>query len=163
MDALNRFETRTTFALVRVEFAALLCASAVALVLHVREVNWWVFTGLFAIVDLVGYIPGAIAFKRYGANTPRIYYVLYNTMHSLTPWVVLLGLWSIFVGPEWAFLAIPIHLCGDRSIFGNSMKSFAVTFEPSVHEGFARFDSTLDQGRTRNRTALVNLKMGRES
>ena len=162
MDALNRFETRTTFTLVRIEFALLLLASAVALILHLRQVNWWVFAGLFLIVDLVGYIPGAIAFRRYGASTPKLYYVLYNTMHSLSPWIVSLGLWSLFVGPQWAFLAIPIHLCGDRSIFGNSMKSFKISFEPSPHEGFARFSSALE-GSSRPSRALVGLEVERES
>jgi hypothetical protein len=145
MDATNRFETPTTFALARIEYAAVLGASVIALLTHYREINWYVFAALFAVIDLVGYIPGAIAYKKHGEKTPKIYYVLYNSMHSLTPWIVGIGSWCVLVGPQWAFLAIPLHLAGDRAIFGNSMKTFQVTFEPTPHEGFKRFDLALGQ------------------
>jgi hypothetical protein len=148
MDATNRFETRTTFVLARVEFAAVLVLSAVLTLVHYKEINWYVFGGLFAVIDVIGYIPGAIAFRARNGNIPRVYYVLYNLMHSITTWVVILGVWSLIDGPQWAFLATALHLSGDRSIFGNSMKSFHVSFEPAPHAAFERFEATLVGGRT---------------
>jgi hypothetical protein len=147
MDAMNRFETRATFALTRVEYAALLVVGVVLAIVHHAEVSWSVFVALFAVVDIIGYIPGAIAFRATGGRPPRIFYVLYNVMHSVTTWVAVLGAWSLLARPQWAFLAIPIHLAGDRSIFGNSLKSFRVAFEPAAHPAFRRFEDEL-AGRT---------------
>jgi hypothetical protein len=39
-------------------------------------------------------------------------------------WAVLAG------GPEWAMLAVPIHLSGDRGLFGNVYKPVSLPFEP---------------------------------
>ena len=36
-----------------------------------------------------------------------------------------IALWVLVFGWEWALLAIPIHLFGDRSLFGNTLKPFA--------------------------------------
>ena len=143
MDAANRFETRATFALVRMEYAAVLAVSVVLTVVHHAEVDWRVFAALFVVVDVVGYVPGAIAFRATRGQPPRIFYVLYNVMHSITTWVAILGTWSILAAPQWAFLAIAIHLAGDRSIFGNWLKSFHVSFEPAVHPAFRRFEDAL--------------------
>ena len=35
-------------------------------------------------------------------------------------------------------LALPIHLMGDRALFGNFMKSFALPFEPVRQSGYLR-------------------------
>ena len=43
------------------------------------------------------------------------------------------------IGPEWALLALPIHLMGDRSLFGNMLKPFGVSFEPKTHPVYAEF------------------------
>jgi hypothetical protein len=143
MDAANRFETPTTFALVRIEYAAVLAVSVVLTAVHHADVDWRVFAALFAVVDVIGYVPGAIAFRATGGRPPKVFYVLYNVMHSITTWVAVLGVWSLAAGPQWAFLAIAIHLAGDRSIFGNSLKSFRVSFEPAVHPAFRRFEDAL--------------------
>jgi hypothetical protein len=37
-------------------------------------------------------------------------------------------------------LAFPLHLAGDRSIFGNIYKPFGTAFEPVRHEAFRRFE-----------------------
>jgi hypothetical protein len=60
-------------------------------------------------------------------------------MHSALCALLVAGLWAWFVRPEWALLAMPIHLFGDRSLFGNFLKPFGVSFEPAAHVEFARF------------------------
>jgi hypothetical protein len=141
VDGHNRFETRTTFRLVRLESAAALAVSISLAGLHLGEIRWWVFVPLFVVIDLVGYLPGAVAHRRNGGRPiHRGYYVAYNLMHSLLTGAALVGLWALLVGPEWALLAVPIHLFGDRALFGNSLKPFGVPFEPSTHPAFAAFE-----------------------
>ena len=64
-------------------------------------------------------------------------------MHSLITQAAVVGLWMWVSGPEWALLAIPIHLCADRGVFGNFMKPFALPFEPVPDERFARLSQQL--------------------
>ncbi len=52
-------------------------------------------------------------------------------------------MWVLAFGWEWALLAIPIHLLGDRALFGNALKPFSVPFEPEAHPAFARLDREL--------------------
>ncbi|MFB8777880.1 hypothetical protein [Streptomyces broussonetiae] len=141
MDAKNRFETKTTFALTRLEWLAALVVSLVLAFQHHSEIRWWVFVLFFAVIDVIGYIPGAIAFRRSrDKRVPRGCYVAYNTMHSLVTAGVLAGAWALFVRPEWALLALPIHLMGDRALFGNSLKPFGVAFEPETDPAYREFE-----------------------
>ncbi|MFC7884521.1 hypothetical protein ACFUVV_21960 [Streptomyces sp. NPDC057376] len=141
MDAKNRFETKTTFALSRLEWLGFLTVSLVLAVQHHSEIRWGVFVLLFAVIDVIGYLPGAIAFRRSpDGRVPRGYYVAYNTMHSLVTAGLLAGAWALFVQPEWALLALPIHLMGDRALFGNSLKPFGVAFEPETVPAFRMFE-----------------------
>ncbi|MCX5039161.1 hypothetical protein ACFWFH_21050 [Streptomyces coelicoflavus] len=141
MDAKNRFETKVTFALSRLEWLGFLAVSLVLAVQHRTEIRWGVFVLLFAVIDAIGYVPGAIAFRRHPDRpVPRGYYVAYNTMHSLVTAGVLAGAWALFVRPEWALLALPIHLMGDRALFGNSLKPFGVAFEPETSPAFRLFE-----------------------
>lgn len=108
---------------------------------HIGEINWVVFVGLFLIIDLIGYIPGAIAFRRIpGGRIPRGYFIAYNTMHSLVTWSVILGGWLLLFGFQWALLAVPIHLLGDRALFGNTLKPLRVPFEPHLIPAFEQFE-----------------------
>ncbi|CRK58240.1 putative integral membrane protein [Alloactinosynnema sp. L-07] len=139
MDAANLFDSKTTYRLIRLEYLAALALSMYLFVDHIGEINWFVFAGLFLYIDLIGYIPGAIAFHRSTTKQiSKVYYVLYNTMHSLVTQAAVALVWSLAFGPEWALLALPIHLCGDRALFGNFLKPFSVTFEPVVHPAFAQ-------------------------
>lgn len=145
VDARNLFDTRTTSRLVRLEWSVALVVSGVAALTHLSEIRWWLFVSLFLVIDLIGYIPGAIAHRR--SPDGRIghgYYVAYNLMHSLVTWAVFAGLWSWLVGAEWALLALPIHLMGDRALFGNSLKPFGVPFEPATHPEFETFQRAYD-------------------
>lgn len=139
MDAQNWFETRATYTLTRLEYGFGLVVALVFFFWHITEVRWLPAVVLFAYIDLVGYIPGAIAHHRaHGQPISRAYYVAYNIMHSLITQSVVILAWILIYKPEWALLVIPIHLFGDRSLFGNFLKPFAVSFEPLRHPAFAR-------------------------
>jgi hypothetical protein len=139
MDAVNHFESKTTVRLIRLEYLVALGTSFFLLFTHLGKINWWVFAALFVYIDLIGYIPGAIAFHRSkNKRISKAYYVLYNTMHSMVTQSAVALLWVVLVKPEWALLALPIHLCGDRALFGNFLKPFSVSFEPVVHPAFSR-------------------------
>lgn len=141
MDSHNRFETRTTFALARLEWLVALGVSVTLALLHLPDIRWPVFVAFFLVIDVVGYLPGAIAFRRSATRRiPRGYYVAYNTAHSLVTGAAMVGLWCLLVQPEWALLAVPIHLLGDRALFGNTLKPFGVAFEPATHAAFAAFE-----------------------
>lgn len=142
MDSHNRFETKTTANLLRLEWLAGEIACITLALIHIHEIHWPVFIGFFLIIDLIGYIPGAIAYRRSPTHTiSKNYYVAYNTMHSLLTGGAMAGLWALAVKPEWALLAVPIHLFGDRSLFGNSLKPFGIEFEPVTHPAFAGFEA----------------------
>jgi hypothetical protein len=140
MDAKNTFETPATARLARLEWFGFLVVAAGLTITHWSAIDWWLFVGLFVIIDLIGYLPGMIAHKRSAdGSVPRIYYVLYNSMHCLATWTVILSAATVLVGWHWAMLAIPVHLFGDRALFGNSLKPFGVPFEPQTHPAFADF------------------------
>jgi hypothetical protein len=132
LDNQNRFHTPETWLLVRAEHLALLAALAVLLALHLDEVNWTRFIIAFALLDLIGYIPGAVAYRRAGGGSiAPVYHHLYNLTHSYLTGGLLVGLWAMAIGGgEWAMLALPIHLSGDRGLFGNTYKPAALPFEP---------------------------------
>ena len=141
MDVRNRFETKVTFTLARLEWLTALLVCVVLGVMHIDDIRWGVFAGFFLIIDLIGYIPGAIAFRRArGGDISRHYYIAYNVMHSLVTNAVLVGVWCLLAGPEWALLAVPIHLFGDRALFGNTLKPFGVPFEPKAVAAFTEFE-----------------------
>jgi hypothetical protein len=147
MDHVNRFESRVTLLLLRAEYGVALVLSLVLFLVHITEVRWIPAVLLFVYIDLIGYIPGAIAYRRSpNGKIPKIYYVLYNAMHSLVTQAVVVGVWIAVAGFEWALLAVPIHLCGDRALFGNFMKSFKVPFEPVTISAFAEFDRRVGEG-----------------
>ena len=146
MDAANRFETRTTYRLIRLEYLVGLVVSVVLFGMHFGEVRWLPAVALFVYIDLIGYLPGAIAYHRSTTKwIPRGYYVVYNVMHSLVTQAVVVGLWAWIFGWEWALLAIPIHLFGDRALFGNFLKPFAVRFEPVAHPAFTVLEKEIER------------------
>ncbi len=145
MDLQNTFHTRTTFALVRLDWAILMFASAALLFVHWREVNWWRFAFAFLLPDVIGTFPGMYVYyaKRSGPHRsiPTIIHTLYNLGHSFAAVAVICGVWWLVTGSlEWAMLGFPIHLAGDRSIFGNIYKPYGTAFEPVKHAAFQRFE-----------------------
>lgn len=141
MDHLNRFESPTTFRLLRAEYGVALVVSTVLFLINIGEVDWWLAVGLFVYIDLLGYLPGAIAYRRSATKRiSKVYYVLYNAMHSLVTQAAVVGVIALFWGWNWGMLAAAMHLCGDRALFGNFLKSFRVPFEPETLPEFAEFD-----------------------
>jgi len=117
--------------LTRAEYLALMTASALLMLLHAGELSWVRAVIAFAAIDLIGYLPGARAFRRAGKRPiPAIYHHLYNVTHNFLTAAVVTAAWALAAGGlEWAMLALPLHLAGDRGIFGNGFKPTALPFE----------------------------------
>jgi hypothetical protein len=115
----------------RLEYLALMAAAGLLMLLHAGDVHWGRAVIAFAAIDLVGYLPGARAFRRAGrGRISPIYHHLYNVTHNFLTAAAVIALWAIVGdGLEWAMLAIPLHLAGDRGIFGNGFKPPALPFE----------------------------------
>jgi hypothetical protein len=146
MDSHNLFLTRTTYRLLRAEYGVALIGAVALALIHLGHIRWPVFIGMFVYIDLIGYLPGAVAYRRArGGEIWRGFYVLYNSMHSLLSAGVVAGAWCLLVRPEWALLALPIHLCGDRAIFGNFLKPFGLSFEPVTHPAYKELVNHYDQ------------------
>jgi hypothetical protein len=144
VDVKNRFEGRATLNLIRLEYLIGLLGSIALAVMHIGSIRWIPFIGLFAYIDLIGYLPGAIAYRRSAdGRISRVYYLLYNAMHSAASAALVVAVWVVAIGPEWALLAVPIHLCGDRALFGNFLKPFSVPFEPHAIPPFQRLEEEL--------------------
>ncbi|MFC9244738.1 hypothetical protein ACFT7S_12110 [Streptomyces sp. NPDC057136] len=140
MDAKNIFETPVTYRLIRLEYAVGLAVALGFFFTHLTDVRWLPAVALFLYIDLIGYLPGAIAYHRSrDKQISKVYYVLYNTMHSLATQTIVLLAWIWLLGAEWALLVLPIHLFGDRALFGNFLKPFGLDFEPVTHPAFQRF------------------------
>jgi hypothetical protein len=139
VDGHNLFETPTTYRALRAEYLVGLIVAAYLMIDHIGDIRIIPAILLFAYNDAIGYIPGAIAYRR--APDGRIsnnYYVAYNIGHSIITAAVVAGLWALLVKPEWAELIIVVHICGDRAIFGNFMKQFSVHFEPKEHPAYTQ-------------------------
>lgn len=116
---------------VRAEHAGAVVVLAALVLTHWSEVAWPLFVLAFVAIDAVGYVPGALAFRRaHGGPIAPIYHHLYNLTHSYLVAATAVALWAFARGGvEWAMLAVPIHLSGDRGILGNVFKSPAAPFE----------------------------------
>jgi len=146
MDSHNLFLTPTTYRWLRAEYGVALVAAVVLAVIHRGDIRWPVFVAMFAYIDVIGYLPGAVAFRRAaGAPVSRVYYRLYNAMHSMVSAAAVAAVWCLLVRPEWALLALPIHLCGDRAVFGNFLKPFGVSFEPATHPAYQELVNRYEQ------------------
>ncbi|HFF9487098.1 DUF2156 domain-containing protein [Serratia bockelmannii] len=147
MDAVNSFETRNTRIMVRSEYGFLLLASLFVTFYHWQELRLIPLIFLFSYIDMIGYIPGAIAYRVHKGNVPEIYYFLYNSTHNFVTAMLVAVAWCYFVRVEWALMGILIHLFGDRSLFGNEFKSRCMSFEPKKNTLFRRFETLLAQSR----------------
>jgi hypothetical protein len=146
VDSHNLFLTRTTSRLLRAEYGAALLGAVVVALIHLGRIRWPVFIGMFVYIDLIGYLPGAVAYRRSrGRDIWRGFHVLYNSTHSLLSAGAVAGAWCLIVRPEWALLALPIHLCGDRAIFGNFLKPFGLSFEPVTHPAYKELVENYEQ------------------
>ncbi|HYL59719.1 MAG TPA: hypothetical protein VEU51_12690, partial [Candidatus Acidoferrales bacterium] len=137
MDRVNRFHTKETWLWVRAEHVGAVLVLSTMAALHARELDWGRFAAAFVLIDLVGYVPGAIAFSRAGGRPiSPVYHHLYNFTHNYLTAAVAVAVWAAAIGHcEWAMLALPIHLSGDRGIFGNTYKPVSLPFEPADPRG----------------------------
>jgi hypothetical protein len=120
-------------ALDRTEWLVLAAALALLSLAHWQEMAWPRFAAAFVAIDLVGYLPGAVAFRRArGEAIAPAYHWLYNATHNFVTGTLVTAAWALAAGRlEWAMLAIPLHLAGDRGVFGNGFKLPAEPFERS--------------------------------
>jgi hypothetical protein len=84
----------------------------------------------FWVIDLVGYLPGTIAQRRRpGRLIAPIFHHLYNFTHNWWTLAAAIAVWWTVSGPEWAMLALPLHLAGDQLVLGNFRKPIDRPFE----------------------------------
>lgn len=134
MDPKNRFHTAFTYWIIRGEHLAILAVSSALVLFHWDTMNWWRFWIAFWLIDVIGYIPGAIAFKRNHEKVHPWFYKAYNMTHTYLVSGTGAAIWAFFGGGfEWAMLAVPIHLSIDRGVFGNILKPVDLSFEPQEH------------------------------
>ncbi|MEU6673227.1 hypothetical protein [Streptomyces sp. NPDC046925] len=148
MDTKNLFMTPVTARLVRAEYGLGLVVALVLFFAHLGQVRWQAALILFVYIDLIGYLPGAVQYRRHKGRIHQGYYVAYNVMHSLVTQGLLTIGWIWLWGFEWALLALPIHLFGDRALFGNYLKPFGLHFEPRTHQAYRRFRSEFEAAST---------------
>jgi hypothetical protein len=148
MDQKNPFESPNTFRLHRAEYVVAQIVVTILIIWHFTDIRWIPALALFFYIDIIGYIPGAIAFRRSpNGQISKVYYVLYNTMHSMLTQGAVVALWGFIVGWEWALLLVPWHLFGDRGVFGNFLKPFSLPFEPhATAPGYQRLVEGLTPG-----------------
>jgi hypothetical protein len=117
----------------RAEHVAIVVICGVLAIMHLQEIDWVRFVASFLLIDLIGYLPGAAAFRKAGGKTiSPTFHLLYNLTHNYVVVGVALALWAFAIdGLEWAMLAVPIHLSGDRGLLGNFSKPLSLPFEPS--------------------------------
>jgi hypothetical protein len=150
LDPANRYFSRFTYYVLRAEY---FFGATVATFLLIRagikgdNVDWVGAVVLFAYPDTIGYLPGAIAYRRSkNGRVPLWYARTYNVLHSMFTAAAVAAIYVLVHGADWALLAIPIHLFGDRSVFGNIFKMEAVRFEPEKpHPAFARVEDDLER------------------
>jgi hypothetical protein len=133
MDKFTRSHSAGTYALMRAEHLAVVVVCVALAARHLADIDPWRFAAAFLVIDLVGYLPGLIRYLRgrRGAIAAGYHYA-YNLMHSYLTWAAIVGAWAWLGGWEWAMLAVPIHLSGDRGLFGNVFKPVGRSFEPQA-------------------------------
>jgi hypothetical protein len=132
MDRLNMSHSDGTYRMMRAEHLSVVVVCSALAIEHFSEINLWRFAFLFLVIDAVGYLPGLVAHLRNDKSAvDPIYYSLYNFTHSYLTWGVIAFASAQVVGWDWALLAVPIHLSGDRGVFGNVLKPVDRPFEPS--------------------------------
>lgn len=130
MDQVNRFHTDETWRWTRAEQTVLCAGLSLLACTHAPQIGWPRFIAAFMVMDLVGYLPGALAYRRArGEPIAPLYHHLYNVTHSYLSIFAALAVWNVLSGWEWAMLAPLIHLAGDRGIFGNEYKPVSLPFE----------------------------------
>jgi hypothetical protein len=152
MDYRNFFATRNIALYGRLDYIAMLLLCAALLWQHRAGLDWLVFFIAIAWQDAIGYYPAALLYylRRPAApgrrRVPVFFYYLYNAVHGvLLNLAVLLAWMHVAGGWRWEMLAIPVHLCIDRGVFGLFYKSRKISFIPVEHHAYAEFRHKLEQ------------------
>jgi hypothetical protein len=136
MDKFDKSHSTGSYWLMRSEHLAIIAICVVLALRHLADINYWRFAAAFLAIDILGYLPGLAAYlRRNKGPIAPVYHYLYNLTHSYLTWGVLILAWSQLLGWEWAMLAVPIHLSGDRGLFGNVFKPTGRSFEPTPPNG----------------------------
>jgi lysylphosphatidylglycerol synthetase-like protein (DUF2156 family) len=135
MDARNLFHTKSTYRIIRAEHLLVLVVTGGLMLLNAGSVNWLRAFIAFWVIDLVGYLPGMIAYRRSKTQVVnRWFHHAYNIAHTYLVTGTCVAIWAYFNGGfEWAMLAVPFHLSIDRGFFGNILKPVELSFEPRDH------------------------------
>jgi len=144
MDKYNTFHPRPYYQLLRLDYLSVLLVLSLTAILHLHEIVWWKFLVSFWWIDALGTFPAYVVYygfrKGERRSISRVYYYLYNFAHSFTTNSAVLFAWYVGHGGwEWAMLAAPIHICGDRALFGNTYKPPGLSFEPVRLAAYDRF------------------------
>jgi hypothetical protein len=132
MDKFDRSHSQGTYRLMRAEHLAVMAGSIGLALSHWSELDPWRFAATFIVIDALGYAPGLVAYLHAGRGPiAPAYHHAYNLLHSYLTWGVVILAWAWLSGWEWAMLAVPIHLSGDRGLFGNVFKPAGRSFEPA--------------------------------
>lgn len=134
MDARNMIHSKTTYRIIRGEHLLVFAISGGLILWNAGSVNWLRAIFAFAIIDVVGYLPGALAFRKSVDKKIGLwYYHAYNIAHTYLVTGTGVAIWAYFGGFEWAMLAVPFHLSIDRGVFGNILKPVELAFEVREH------------------------------
>ena len=143
MDTENRFHTSETLPGCGPSSARSRARSRRSSAAHAPEVRWGRFVARFRRHRSDRLHPGRDRGppRGRGAAIAPIYHHLYNLTHSYLTAGAVGALWALAIGGlEWAMLAVPIHLAGDRGLFGNFYKPASLPFEPAAPPGGATAD-----------------------
>lgn len=149
MDGKNRFHTRATYQLMKLDYLVVLALLLGLTAVHWRDIHWGWFLVAFWWIDVVGYIPGALWYylreKGERRRVPAAFPLAYNFAHNFGVNALVLGVWYVAAGGwDWTMLAQPIHLCIDRGVFGNVYKPLTLSYEPVSHPLFEKFSAELE-------------------
>ena len=90
-----------------------------------KQIDWGHYFLLFWVIDFFGYWPGVIYAKATSnPKPPQIFYSLYNIFHSNSGvFVIAFTYLYFFAGTAASMLALLLHLCVDRGLLGNFLKT----------------------------------------
>ena len=121
--------------LIQLEYLALMALALYGTYYFRADISWIHYAAFFAAIDVIGYIPGrlwSVAFST--EKPPALFYWAYNTCHNFFSLIGFSALYWLFVGPDYALLALFFHLCADRGLLGNFPKLRSDDFKTPTTE-----------------------------
>ena len=148
MDPQNLFHTPVTYRLVRAEYLVGLAVAAVLALIHFGEIRWLAVHRAVRLHRRHRLSAGRHRPHAREDGLPAAP-LLRALQHDAQPDHRSRRRRPVVPArrPEWALLALPLHLFGDRALFGNFYKSFGIEFEPEAHPDYAAVKPLLDHPR----------------